>query len=293
MNCKVTGPRASHRAHRADRQRVLGPVRIRCRPRIGQRYRGLREKCIQLRDRVGGPDAASDQQDGTLGPAQGGCHVLHILDTELRGRVAPGFRRYELLALLRVDPHALNVERNVDPHRPLPARLGQVEGLPQLVHDHLRVGDHHRVLGHRFDDGDDVRLLLAVGAQGYASVARGFAQGVLTGDEHAGDAVLPGAEHTRDGISSRAPGGDEAGAGLTRVLCMGDCGIGRCLLVVNRDPLEFLQPCDRIGQEEGTATRDHEHVVDALGMQPLHHVVSNASHKFIAPSCRHPCEGRA
>lgn len=149
-----------------------------------------------------------------------------------------------------------------------------------------RIGDHHRVFGDGRNDAYDVCLLLAEGTQGFSRVSRGLGQGVLAGDEDAGQTVLPCRQNSRQGIGRGAACRHQTDARASRMLGIRSGGEGGGLLVVHAYRRHGLEPGNGIRQEQGAPAADQKDMAHALRPESFHHIVGNPGHGRLESSGR-------
>jgi hypothetical protein len=201
--------------------------------------------------------AATGQQQRPLGGEQ---HVQRTLDPG-HVRLHPEHRQRRVQGGVPLDLLLLDVQRQVDEHRPGPAGLGDPERLAEDPRRLRGLLDLHRPLGDRLGDLHDVDglegFLVQLGRHrlaGDADHRDGVGQrGVQTGD------------HVRARGTGRADGDTDLAVGARPAVGH----VGRALLVPHDqvlDPADYLK---RLVQRQNRGAWAAERGVDALGLEDL------------------------
>ena len=214
----------------------------------------------QLVGGAGEDDALAGQDDGLLGRVDefGGAFDV-VLGRARDDRIAAQMHALRVAVPVGgLDEYVLG---DVDEHRPLAARGGDVEGLLDGLRHLAGAHDEVVVLRDRQRDAGDVGLLEAVAAEQVAGdVARqdDHRHGIHVGRADAGDEV-----------GRAGAGGRQADAGATADAGVGVGGVGGRLLV----PDEHVPDLGVL--DEGVVERQHdaagiaEQRLDALGLETL------------------------
>ena len=176
--------------------------------------------------------------------------------------------------LLRHDLGSLHVQRHIEPHRALAPVEHQVQRLLQLIAHAQRIEQAHRILGQWRDHTDDIQLLGAELTQAAISLEVGTLD--LSGNEQRRCRLEPGTSQAGNGIGRAGAGSDQAGTEFTagtRIAFGGDRG---ALLVEHAHGSQPWLTQQGVVEVHGPATRQEEHMPDALVSNELKDVVGNA-----------------
>ena len=164
---------------------------------------------------------------------------------------------------VELDLGRLDVDRQVDQHRPGPARAHDVEGLLEHARHEARLAHGHRPFGHRLGDRFDVDrlevLLVELGARrlaGDAQDRQGIGDGGVEAGDHVGAGRARGADADAD-IAGHRPG---VAVGHVRgALDMAGQDVADAAMLAHRG-------IERVDRRARHAERDR----DALALQHAH-----------------------
>ena len=160
---------------------------------------------------------------------------LHGKQSRIPGPSAPPgliILRVKTGQLIRLNKRPLHIQRNIQPARPRPSRLRQIQCLFHTVTDTLRQDHHLTVLGHAGNRLADIKFLISHRPDSHTRPACRRIVAHLPGENQHRDRIQPPPHNAGNRIRPAWPGRHTEGSHPVMNPCIRFCGNGACLFMM-------------------------------------------------------------